>query len=295
MVGAVNDVAAGRRTTATDILFLMRLPRILTGAAVGALLAATGAALQAFLRNPLADPYLLGVSGGASLGSAVGLLLGVAAPAPFAVAGALATLVAVLGLARAGGAPRPTLLILAGAGIHSFSSAILTLILSQARRQDANAVLFWLLGSLDSLPYGKLVPLLVGTVIVLSALWACAPALNLLSQGEDTARALGLSVEKAQWGLVTLCALSTGLVVTFNGALPFVGLMVPHAARMIGGFDLRRSLPLSAFLGALLVVLSDALGRGVIAPREIPVGVVTALVGAPVFLALLWRLGRREP
>lgn len=274
-----------------DILFDIRLPRVLLGGAVGALLATAGAGLQGLFRNPLADPYLLGVSGGAALGSVVGFLLGVAQP-PAAVTGAVLSLGAVLLLARGdgrGGAPAATLMVLAGAALHAFTSSVLAFILSQTRRQEGLGILFWLLGSLDAPSYGRLVPLLALTAVVLGALFLLAPTLNLLSLGDDPARSLGLDPTKVRWGFLFLTAAATGLAVTLNGVIPFVGLVVPHAARLLVGFDNRRVLPLSAFLGAVLVVGADLAGRTLRAPEEIPVGVVTALVGAPFFLILLRR------
>lgn len=274
-----------------DILVDIRLPRVLLGGAVGALLATAGAGLQGLFRNPLADPYLLGVSGGAALGSVIGLLLGMAQP-PAAVAGAVLSLGAVLLLARGdgrGGAPAATLMVLAGAALHAFTSSILAFLLSQTRRQEGLGILFWLLGSLEAPSYGRLVPLLALTAVVLGALFLLAPTLNLLSLGDDAARSLGLDPSRVRWGFLLLTAAATGLAVTLNGVIPFVGLVVPHAARLLGGFDNRRALPLSAFLGAVLVVGADLAGRTVRAPEEIPVGVVTALVGAPFFLLLLRR------
>lgn len=275
--------------TSWDILFRLRLPRVLLGAAVGALLSTAGCVLQGVLRNPLADPYLLGLSGGAALGSALGFLLGVTQPAPLAVVGALVSLGLVLLLSRGAGAPSATLMVLAGAALHAFTSSVLTFILSQARRDQGANILFWLLGSLDSPPYGRLIPLLLLSAVALAGLFWASPALNLLALGRDTARSLGLSVDKALWGIVLLSSLATGLAVTFNGVIPFVGLMVPHMARLLVGSDHRWSVPASAALGAALVLLADALGRWILAPQEIPVGVVTALLGAPFFLVLLRR------
>jgi iron complex transport system permease protein len=274
-----------------DILVDIRLPRVLLGGAVGALLATAGAGLQGLFRNPLADPYLLGVSGGAALGSVIGFLLGVAQP-PAAVTGAVLSLGAVLLLARGdgrGGAPAATLMVLAGAALHAFTSSILAFILSQTRRQEGLGILFWLLGSLEAPSYARLLPLLAMAATVLGALFALAPTLNLLSLGDDPARSLGLDPTRVRWGFLLLTAAATGLAVTLNGVVPFVGLVVPHAARLLAGFDHRRALPLSAFLGAVLVVAADGVGRTVRAPEEIPVGVVTALVGAPFFLVLLRR------
>lgn len=276
-----------------EIFWRLRLPRVLLGAVVGALLSGAGAVLQGLLRNPLADPYLLGLSGGAALGASVGLLLGLSQPAPLAVAGALLSLGAVLALSRGAGAPSATLMVLAGAALHAFTSSVLTFLLSQARREESGNILFWLLGSLESPTYGRLLPLLALAAAALAGLALTTPALNLLALGRDTARSLGLSVNKALWAVILLSALAAGLAVTFNGVIPFVGLMVPHAARFLVGSDHRWSVPAAAVLGATLVVAADAVGRWVLAPQEIPVGVVTALLGAPFFLYLLRRERRR--
>jgi iron complex transport system permease protein len=275
-----------------EIFFRMRLTRVLLAAALGGLLATAGATLQGHLRNPLADPYLLGLSGGASLGAALGILRGTSQPAVYAVTGALLALLAVLSLSGGSGAPRATLLILSGAALHALTSAVLTLLLTQARRDQGTSVLFWLMGSLEAPPWSRLVPFLIVAGLVVLALWGLAPALNVLMLGEDTARSLGLSVTQVQWSLILLGSMATGLAVTFNGVIPFVGLIVPHAARLLVGSDHRWSLPASTFLGAGLVAAADGLGRVIVAPQEIPVGVMTALLGAPFFLVLLYRVRR---
>jgi iron complex transport system permease protein len=272
------------------LLWELRLPRVLLAGMVGALLAAAGASLQAVLRNPLADPYLLGVSSGAALGAVAGLAAGRIFPAPFAAAGAMTSLLLVLILAKRGGGVEATSLVLAGATIHSLSSSLLTLILAgQSGRPDAGGIFFWLLGSLGALPGRTLLFLGLSSATVLTALLAAAPAMNILALGDDSARALGLPAERARTLVLLLAAGAVGLAVTFNGMIPFVGLLVPHAARFLAGGDMRRVLPLSAYLGAGLLAAADAGGRWAWAPREIPTGVVTALVGAPFFLFLLWR------
>ncbi|MBI4396657.1 MAG: iron ABC transporter permease [Elusimicrobia bacterium] len=284
------DSTSGR---AAEIFIFIRLPRVLMAATVGALLASVGAALQALFRNPLADPYLLGISGGAALGSVIGLLLGAASPAPYACFGAALTLLVVLMLSRIQGSPNVSLMVLAGVAIHSFTASLLTFIISQARSHESASILFWLLGSLTALPYQTLIPLMVLSLVGLGALFLFGPALNLLAHGEETALTLGLNAERAKWGLVLLCALLTGLAVTFNGIIPFVGLVMPHIARLLFGSDHRAVLPLSAFLGAVLAVLADAVGRTLLAPQEIPVGVVTAMIGAPFFIYILRRERRK--
>jgi iron complex transport system permease protein len=272
------------------ILFQIRVPRVVMAALVGALLASVGGALQPLLRNPLADPYLLGISGGAALGAVLGLFFGVRWPAPLACLGAAMSLGLVLALSRVQSTTSVSMVILAGAAIHSLSSALITLVLSQvSQRYETSSILFWLLGSLDTVPYRALVPLAAFSVVGLGVLFLAAPTLNLLAQGEEAALSLGLPVEKAKALLITLCAGLVGLAVTFNGMIPFVGLVVPHMARLIFGPDHRVTLPLTALMGAVLVMAADALGRALLAPQEIPTGVVTALGGAPFFLYILRR------
>lgn len=276
------------------IFFQIRLPRVIMAGLVGALLATTGAVLQSLFRNPLADPYLLGISSGAALGAVAGLLLGLAAPAPMACAGAVGSLILVLLCARVQGATSVTMMILTGAAVHSLASAVLTLLLSLASQKfETASILFWLLGSLDTLPYRLLLPLLAFSILAVASLMLWAPALNLLAQGEEAAQTLGLPVEKTKWILILLCALAVGLSVTFNGMIPFVGLVVPHIARLLWGTDHRRLLPAACLLGAVLVMAADAGGRVLLSPQEIPTGVVTALAGAPFFLYILRRERRR--
>jgi len=259
-------------------------------AVIGALLAASGTTLQALLRNPLADPYLLGVSGGAAVGAVAGLIMGVAFPAPLAMTGAAISLAVVLFAAREDKTVNITRMVLAGAAVHSLSSAGLTLLLMRmSGRPDAGGLYFWLLGGLTPLPWNTLITLSLMAAVALTALFALSPALNLLTLGPESATALGLPANRVAWTALLFAAMATGLAVTFNGMIPFVGLLVPHAARAWAGADHRRSLPASAALGALLVVAADALARWICAPREIPTGVVTALAGAPFFLVLLYR------
>jgi iron complex transport system permease protein len=270
-----------------DIFWKVRAPRVVMAGLVGGLLAAAGTALQGLLRNPLADPYLLGVSSGASLGAVAGILLGAATPVPFAVGGAVLALGMLLLLSRIEGVPNMTLMILAGVAVNAFASSCLAFLLTQARPYETGGILFWLLGSLGPLSWGTLGLMCVLAVILGGILVLTGAPLNLLAQGDETARSLGLPVGPAKWLILLLCAAMTGLAVTFNGMIPFVGLVVPHGVRLLFGSDHRRLIPLSAVGGALLLMGADALGRSLMAPQEIPVGVVTALIGAPVFVMIL--------
>ncbi len=290
LLGRATDLSDGAAT----IFFMIRMPRVIMAATVGALLAAVGAALQSIFRNPLSDPYLLGVSSGAALGAVFGLSLGMFFPAPLACLGAVLSLGIVLMMSREGSGVSVSMMVLTGAAVHSLSSAILTLMLSRlSGRYESAGIFFWLLGSLSTLPYRILVPIVCLSAAGLAFLMVWAPALNLLAQGEETAGTLGLPVGRVKWILLLLCALLTGLAVTFNGMIPFVGLVVPHMTRLLTGPDHRKVLPLSALMGAVLVATADAVGRTVMAPQEIPTGVVTALIGAPFFLYILRRERRK--
>lgn len=286
-----RDLWAGTPSTEVELFLDLRLARVVLAAGVGGLLAGAGGVLQTVLRNPLADPYLLGVSGGAALGAVTGMALGAAFPAPWAVLGAMGALALVLGVARRGAGVDDTRLVLAGAAFHSVASSLMTLILFRlSGRPESSGLYFWLLGGLTALPWGTLALLGALSALLFAALMALAPSLNLLSLGRDSARSLGLAADKVLWAALLLAAAATGLAVTFNGMIPFVGLLVPHAARRLAGTQAQeRALPLTVLLGAAVTVAADAIGRSCLAPREIPTGIVAALTGAPLFLLMLRR------
>lgn len=274
--------------TTRQIFFQLRLPRVVAAALVGALLAGAGSVLQGSFRNPLADPYLLGLSGGAALGATAAMALGWPVPGVWACLGAGLSLGAVLLLARFNGRLSVPVFLLAGAAVHSLSSALLTFFLARwADHTGKMGAFFWLMGSLESWPWSRLIPLSVAAGFTLLGIMALAPSLNLLSQGDETASSLGLPVESLKWVVILISATATGLAVTLNGLLPFVGLVAPHAARLLTGADHRKNIPATLFCGATLAVLADMVGRSFWAPREIPAGVVTSLIGAPFFLILL--------
>jgi len=269
----------------------LRLPRALAAFATGGLLATAGALMQVLLRNPLADPYVLGLSGGAAAGSLTALLLGVAAlAAPAAFAGALLSTFIVFGLARAGAERMPwtaTRLLLTGAVVAAGWSALISLLLALAPDAQVKGMLFWLIGDLAGATIAW--PALVTLAVVVAAALALARDLNVLARGEDVAAALGVAVPRITLALHALAALAAAAAVTTAGSVGFVGLIVPHALRLAVGNDQRLLLPASALAGGTLVVLADTLARSVAAPAQLPVGVVTALIGVPVFLWLLSR------
>ncbi|WP_029391253.1 FecCD family ABC transporter permease [Streptomyces xiaopingdaonensis] len=279
-------------TIVTDI----RLPRALLACVVGAGLALVGAVLQALVRNPLADPFLLGISSGASTGAVLVLVLGVTAVpmAGGAFLGSLLALVAVYAMAGRGSAMTTGRLVLSGVAIQYVLSACTSLLLVLSpQNEHLRAILFWTLGGLGGARWSQLwLPALVsGVGLVL--LLALARPLDLLLAGEEGAAALGLDTARFRAAVFVLASLVTAVLVTVSGAIGFVGLMVPHAARMLVGASHRLLLPVSALGGAAFLVLADLGSRLVAAPEEIPVGVLTALTGGPFFLWLL-RRGRRS-
>ncbi len=280
-------------------LFLrLRLPRVLLGMTVGASLAVTGASLQALFRNPLADPYTLGISGGAAVGASVAIALGWSARiggvslvflASFL--GAMLAAALVRAIARTGLVVLPGALLLSGVVVNLVSGAAVLTIQYIADPNSALRILRWLVGSLDVVgvaPVGRMLILLVPAWLALLAL---SRQMHLMAIDEDTAATLGVNVRRCESAIHALCALIVGVTVAMGGAIGFVGLMVPHAVRLMFGEDLRIVLPGSLLLGAAFLVSADALARTVLPSSELPVGAVTGLLGGPAFL---WLLRRRQ-
>jgi iron complex transport system permease protein len=275
------------------IVVEMRLPRVLTAAAVGAGLALAGAVMQSLTRNPLADPYLLGLSSGASLG-AVGVLIlgaGIALPAA-AFLGATGALVATLALAGSLGALTPTRTVLAGLAVAQLCAAATSFVIFWSSTGDSyREILSWLMGSLGGATWTSV--LIAGTALLVvgTALASAGGTLDAFAFGDTSAAALGIDVRRTRWVMLTGVALLTGGLVAVSGSIGFVGLVLPHATRLLVGARHRVLLPLSALIGATFLVWADTLARSVFAPRELPVGVLTAFIGAPVFA---WILRRRR-
>jgi iron complex transport system permease protein len=277
------------------IVVTLRLPRALSAFAVGGLLALAGALMQVLLRNPLADPYVLGISGGSAVGALAAMIAGAPAwVAPAAVVGALASTLLVFGLARTRNAEAPwtaARLLLTGVVIAAGWGALIALLLTVAPEAQVKGMLFWLLGDLSAIP--PPLPALGALAVVLLAALALARDLNVLAHGEATAATLGVAVAPVTLVLHALAATATAAAVTTAGTVGFVGLVVPHALRLAVGNDQRLLLPACVLAGGTLLVLADTLARSVIAPAQLPVGVITSLVGVPVFLYLLVRSGSR--
>jgi len=289
----LRDTAPG--TEARVIVREIRLPRILLAALVGAALAASGTALQALLRNPLADPYVLGISSGAALGAILALWLGgrTAEATPLvAFAGAGATTAWVYLLGRHRGRLASYTLLLAGVITASFLSAVILFVLTLLATRDVRGTAYWLMGDLSVTTDAHFRMLAPVIVLGLVALYAFSQDLNVLLMGEEEAVHLGVNVARVETAVYLLASLLTGVAVSVSGAIGYLGLLVPHLGRMLVGSDHRTLLPTAALGGAIFLVLSDTLARTVMAPAELPVGAVTALAGAPVFIYLLRRTER---
>mgnify|MGYP001817783297 FL=1 len=272
-----------------ELVWRIRLPRATAAWTVGALLSLSGCLMQVLLRNPLADPYILGVSGGASFAALFGMSVGVAAALLPALAwgGALLSILIVFGLARGEGPWSGTRLLLTGVVTASGWAALISLLLTLGPDGSLRGMLFWLIGDLSyaRLPAWSLITLLG----IFAASLGMARSLNVLAMGETTARLLGEPTRKLLWVVYLLGSVLTATAVSIAGNIGFVGLIVPHLMRLLVGSDHRVLLPSAALFGGLFLVLSDTLARTVLAPRQLPVGVVTALLGVPLFLLLLNR------
>lgn len=281
----------GSRDNATAHLVIheLRLPRALSAFAVGGLLALSGALLQVLLRNPLADPYVLGVSGGASVAALLSMLggLGAAGVRGNAFLGALLSMFLVFGLSRLGSVTTQNRLLLTGVVLAAGWGALVNLILALAPGAQVQGLLFWLIGDLSYAAHPTLALISLVTGLALS-LWFARP-LNLLLRGEATAAALGENPARLRLVIYLLASLLTAMAVTLAGNVGFVGLVVPHILRLLGGSDHRFLLPASVLLGGGFLTVADSLARGWTAPAQLPVGVITALLGVPVFLYLLIR------
>ena len=278
----------------------IRLPRILLAIVVGASLSVAGASFQALLRNPLADPYVLGISSGAAVGAILALMLenqlslspefaGLSTPLG-AFLGAAITIGAVYLLGRREGQIDSTTLLLGGVITASFLSAIITFLMSTLAGANLRGAPFWLMGSLSTLPPKSLLYIVgIGFLVSAGAIYTTASDLNLLLAGEREAMHLGVDVPRVRIVVYLAASILTGLAVSVSGSIGYVGLLVPHAMRLLFGSDHRVLLPTSALGGAIVLVIADTLARTVVAPSEISVGAVTALVGAPFFIYLLRR------
>ncbi|MFJ8517893.1 FecCD family ABC transporter permease [Lysinibacillus xylanilyticus] len=287
--------------TAANILWKIRLPRVLLAGLVGASLAIAGAAFQGLLKNPLADPYTLGVSSGASVGAVLTIVFSISLPVvghftlpTFSMIGAILTMVAVMGFARiVDRSLKMETLILTGVIFSSFLGSLISLMIALSG-EELRQVMGWLLGSVSmrGWPYVQMIIpfVIIGSIM----LWTQRRELNVLLYGEERAKHLGVNVKRSKYIILVGGSMLTGAAVAVSGTIGFVGLVVPHMTRMVWGSDHRHLLPLSFLNGATLLIICDLIARTIIVPRELPIGVITAFIGAPVFSYIFYKQRRSK-
>jgi iron complex transport system permease protein len=288
---AAGDWSAGQ----AGIVWEIRFPRVILAGLVGAGLGLVGAALQAATRNPLADPHLLGISSGGAFGAIAalmhtGMFLGLLTVPLMAFGGALAATVLVLGVARLAGASSADRLVLAGVAVSFVIMACANILIFMGDPRATHTVVFWMLGGLGLAQWSHLVWPLAVLVPCGLWLWSQAGRLNAIGLGDETAASLGIEVGRFRLSVFVMCALITGVMVAFSGLIGFVGLMMPHLVRLVVGGDNARVLPASALAGAVFLIWADAAARVVMAPEDMPIGVVTGLIGGVFFI---WMMARR--
>ena len=285
----IQSLIGEQVTPSAQIIYELRLPRAFGAFACGALLAIAGVLMQVLLRNPLADPYVLGISGGAAVATLLAMLTGVSGwlLTGSAFAGSLLSMFIVFGLAQARGSWSPTRLLLTGIVVAAGWGAVVSFILAIAPQRNLHSMLFWLMGDLS---YIKTVwPGLIIMICGLGLALLTSRRLNVLLHGHMQATALGVDVKKLRLMIYLIASLMTATAVTIAGSVGFVGLIVPHLIRLTGVTDHRWLLPSSALLGGSLLVIADTFARIIIAPQQLPVGVIMAMIGVPMFLFLLHR------
>ncbi len=270
------------------LLFEIRVPRVVMGGLVGAVLAVAGAGYQGVFRNPLADPYLLGVAAGAGLGATavIGLGAGSAAIAPVAFLGGIAAVGATYALSRTVGGRTTTTLILAGVAVAAFATAIQTFLL-QRNSENLREVYSWILGRLVTVGWGEVLTLIPYAVVASAVLIVLRRLLDVLGLGDEEAGGLGVNVTQVRRLVVLAATLATAAAVSVSGLIAFVGIIVPHTIRLLTGWSYRVIVPLSLVSGATFLIVADLVARTIVAPGELPIGVVTAFLGAPFFLLVL--------
>ncbi len=281
--------------TVNTILFHVRLPRILLSLIVGGSLAAAGAGFQAILKNPLADPYVLGISSGAALGVIVSLYInvsfisiaGISSTIVFAFTGAILTLYIVYRLGSVDGKIPPHTMLLSGVMVNAIIFAVILLLSSINTSFNFYKIVFWLLGYISSPDYPSLIITLIFSLIGIAILFSQTKALNVLTMDDETASTLGVDVVKVKKLVLLGGALLVAASVSICGPISFIGIMIPHAVRLLTGHDYKMVLPISVIAGGVFLAVADAFARTVVSPTEIPVGIITAITGGPFFLYLL--------
>jgi iron complex transport system permease protein len=278
------------------VIFRIRLPRVILAGLVGFSLSLGGVVFQALLRNPLADPFILGVSSGSAFGAVLGIMLGLGFTfgiPVLAFGGAVLTMYLVLVLGKKGIGMESSTIILAGVIINAFFTAIIMFFIATAANDRLHTMLFWLYGDLSQSRFAESAITAPAVIVGFLILYCFARHLNVMTAGEEAALHLGVNVGRAKLICFLVVSLVIGLVVAFSGLIGFVGLVIPHLCRMIFGSDHRLLMPASALSGAIFLIAADTLARTVISPSELPVGVITAFLGAPFFIYLLRKRGSR--
>ncbi len=296
---AIRIIFMGELSDNRDILMGIRIPRVLVSAVLGAGLSAVGAVMQGIFKNPLVDSYTLGMSAGASLGAVISIvaginirILGYSSTGIFAFIGAISTLIFVYTLSKTKNIISITSLLLAGVTVSYFLSSIISFIMMLNRKQIEH-IMFWTMGSISSSTWEKFI---VSSLFIISGILVLclySRELNIMSLGEESAHYLGINTERLKYILLFVCSIIVGAVVSTGGTIGFLGLIVPHIIRITRGSDHRKMIPYSAILGASVLMLSDTIGRILIQPKEIPVGVMTSVLGGPFFIILLRRQKRK--
>ncbi len=297
VLGLLRDMTAGLTLSESDraILFSIRLPRIIFAGMVGASLSVAGVVFQALLRNPLADPYILGISGGSALGGIIGIILG-SLLGPWGIPGlsflgAVLTIFLVFGIAGKSREPGSNTLLLAGVIVNAFFSALIMFVISTSGSSSLPSIMSWMMGDLSVADEGRLRVSGLILVCAFGLIYYHSKPLNMIVTGEETAQHLGVPVERVRRLLLVAASLITAAAVSVSGIIGFVGLIIPHMMRIVFGSDHRLLLPASLLFGASFLLIADTIARTALAPAELPVGVITALCGAPYFIYLLRRRG----
>ncbi|MCL5257352.1 MAG: iron ABC transporter permease, partial [Chloroflexi bacterium] len=286
--------------SAQNIFLQIRLPRIIGAMLVGAALSTAGVLFQGLLRNPLADPYLIGTAAGAGLGAAAAMalplsltfyVLGFGIVGIFAFVGALVTVLVVHSIARVGSKTPVTTLLLSGFAVSSVLTAVMSFLMAMSTRMQQ--IMYWLMGGISVKSWEQLLVVAVLMVVGIALAYVLSPHLNAFALGEDMASHLGIAVEREKVAILAVASLLTAAAVTIAGLVGFVGLVIPHVVRLILGPDHRLLLPVAAVGGGIFLILADTAARTVLAPTEVPVGILTAIVGGPFFIYLL-RRNRKE-
>lgn len=285
----IDSLSAYASGAVHDVVWLIRFPRILLALAVGMGLSVCGVVMQALVKNPLADPYVLGVSSGAYLGAALAIVLGIGSFLGDNAVGVLASF-SVLGISSMGGRSNAGKLILAGMAISSVCSAFANFLIYMAQDKNATSeITFWSMGSLASAEWDNIAVFLPLMLLICVIFWTQSRSLNLMLLGDDTAITLGTDLRRTRIIYMTLAALLVGFAVCAAGMIGFVGLIIPHAVRMIFGTDHRRLIPLSALVGAIFLIWADVACRVILPNAELPIGILVSLIGAPCFIYLMAR------